>query len=124
MDLILDFTETEILYTNKWFESELSDAIQKDYRHDNKLEFYSSVVDKLCRAKIVRHKTEPTVTREISWYQDAVGELWYYEIPSRWTKNGKPRVVDCSPPTTPYKQDFEGKDKTIGAIYDCPGGAV
>ena len=58
MDLILDFTETEILYTNKWFESELSDAIQKDYRHDNKLEFYSSVLDKLCRAKIVRHKND------------------------------------------------------------------
>ena len=124
MKRILDFTEEEILLTNKWFESELSDAIQKYYCHDNQLEYYSSIVDDLYKAQIVRYKIAPTVTREIYWYEDAVGELWYYEIPSRWTKHEEAVVVDCSPPTVPYKEDFEGKERTIGAIYDCLGGAV
>ena len=119
---IIDFTAEEIRESNDWFTEELIETIQKHCRSKyDHTQYFNAVLDEMYRTCTVTCKSNPAISLEVDWYEDADGDLWYHEIPGRFTKNNEPSVVDCRPPTYPYKEDFEGKELTIGAIYDCFG---
>ena len=114
---LIDFTEEEIQETNEWFEEELLETIVKNYKFQyDCMSYFNAVLDKMYKVCTL---SNASTEKDVEWYEDNDGDFWYHEIPSSCTHNGKPIVIDCRPPTYPYKEDFEGKEETIGAIYDC-----
>ena len=115
---IKKFTEEELRLCNKHFENELADTIEQDYQFDNGYEYFDSVLLELHREQLVNYKIAPPVNRELTWYEDCEGDLWYHEIPANCTIDGTPSVVNCMPLFRPYYRESEVRGKTIEDLYD------
>ena len=67
--------------------------------------YFEHVMDEMYRTATLNYVIAPTVKQTITWYEDSDGDCWYHEIPGGYTKDGRPRVVNCNTTVKPYHHE-------------------